>query len=202
MKKFLRFHKDKRAFHWALVFAIVYFIFYLWSIQNIVFTDAGYELGFILAENWQDLVFKQRVTFLWEPIAVWMPLTGLTILFAPLNILLDLGLSLLVYMNILVAVYSYRMNKITDVKFSFKGVLGSIPAFLTGFACCAPTFIIALGAVFSGFTVFFINVRPWLIPISVVLMIWGYWYVSKHISMGRMETYERTRKSLESKLNK
>ena len=192
MEKFVRFHRDKRAFTWALGFAIVYFVFYLWSIQNILFTDSGFEHGFLLVANWQDLLFRQRVALLWEPIAVWVPLSGFSLLFAPPNILLAFFLSILIYANILVAVYAYRMNKITGVKFSFKGILGSLPAVLTGFACCAPTFVIAIGAAFSGFTVLFTSIRPWLIPISVVIMIWGYWYVSRNISLGRMETYERT----------
>ena len=199
IKKFARFHKDKRAFHRALVLSTVYFLFYLWSIQNILFADAGFDMGLTVVDDWQSLLWKQRVALLWEPIAVWVPVKGLSLFIAPPNLLLALGLSGLVYANMLVAVYSYRMNAITGVKFSFKGVLGSIPAFLTGFACCAPTFIIALGAVFSGFTVAFQAIRPWLIPVSVALMVWGYWYVSRHISMGRMDTYERTRKSVEKK---
>ena len=195
-KKFLRFHRDKRAFGWALVFAAVYFLFYLWSIQNIVFDDGGFALGLTVVDGWQSLLLKQRAALLWEPVAVWVPFVGFSVFAAPLNVALALLLSFLVYANMLVAVYSYRMNAITGVKFSFKGVLGSAPALLTGFACCAPTFIIAFGAAFSGITVAFISIRPWLIPFSIVLMIGGYWYVSRHLSIGRMETYERTRKSI------
>ena len=131
MEKFFRFHRDKRALTWALVFAIVCVLFYLWSIQNILFTDSGYDVGFLLVDNWQDLLFRQRVALLWEPIAVWVPFSGFSLLFAPPNILLAFFLSILIYANILVAVYAYRMNKITGVKFSFKGILGHQEAVTT-----------------------------------------------------------------------
>ncbi len=187
-----RLQKDKKALSIALTIASVYFLFYLWSIQNIVFDSFGHIMQFEFASDWISLIFRQRVALLWEPIGVWHIFDGLSIFIAPLNIVLALILSVLVYMNILVAVYTYRMGSVCNIRPKFHGIIGFLPAFLTGFACCAPTFIIAFAAAFSSITTLFIAIRPWLIPASILIMIFGYWYSANRIKPGQMETYERS----------
>lgn len=47
------------------------------------------------------------------------------------------------------------------------GLLGSLPRFLTGFACCVPTVALVLGA---QFTLAVIALRSWFFPVAVVAM--------------------------------
>ncbi|MCH8049283.1 hypothetical protein IH979_01055 [Patescibacteria group bacterium] len=135
-------------------------------------------------------MFKTIAPFLWEPVAT-LEIVGLTLFISPLNYVLDLILSVLVFLNILVAVYSFSLARVCNIRPGFHGILGFFPAFLTGFACCVPTFIIALGAVATGFTVFFIAIRPFLIPVSIAIMTWGYWWSVHRIKPGQMDTYEK-----------
>jgi len=190
-KKLSRILKNKRAFWVALVLGLAYFIFYLWSVQNIIILPATPSWSLDILPSWQELIFRTRTAFLWEPIGALYLSGGFTFMIAPFNILLGLILALLVFLNVLVAVYSYSLSQVCSVKPGAHGLLGLLPGVLTGFACCAPTFVIALGAVASSFTVFFISIRPFLIPASILLMIWGYWFVLKRITIGLMDNYDR-----------
>jgi hypothetical protein len=194
MKKLSRILKDKKSFWIAFGVAAVYFVFYLWSLQNLIILPATLSWSIDILDNWTELLFRSRVAFLWEPIGAIYFGGGLTFMIAPLNIVLGGFLSVLVFLNILVAVYSFGLAKVCNVKPGAHGLVGILPGLLTGFACCAPTFVIALGAVASSFTVFFIAIRSFLIPVSVLLMIWGYWFVLKKITIGLIDQYDRRKK--------
>jgi hypothetical protein len=43
-----------------------------------------------------------------------------------------------------------------------SGFLASLPAFLTGFVCCVPTVILALGSLAVAFTVAAVAIAPYL----------------------------------------
>lgn len=192
--KLKRILKDKKSFLIAFIIAIAYFLFYIWSIQNFIKLPAVPVWEVQILANWPELLFRTRTAFLWEPVGAFYLAGGYTFMIAPFNLILAGILSVLVFVNVLVAVYSYSLSRVCGVKPGAHGLLGLFPGLLTGFACCAPTFVIAIGAVASSFTVFFISIRPYLIPASILLMVWGYWFVTKRITVGLMDNYDRRMK--------
>lgn len=182
--------RDPKATWIAVLVAVIYFVFYLWSIGSVQRLPGAEVWNFLLLDNWAQLMWKTIAPFLWENVA-FLEVAGYTIFLSPINLAIALLLSVLVFLNLLVAIYSLSLSRVCNVRPSFHGALGFLPAFLTGFACCVPTFVIAFGALASSFTVFFIQIRPFLIPASILIMIWGYWWSVRRIKIGQMDTYER-----------
>lgn len=171
--------KDKVSKVAAYTIGIIYFIVYLISIENIIFGSTGYS--FSIAEDWNVKLFQQRISFLLEPIAS-LNLGFITFLISVPNILLGMLLGFLVGLNVLIGVFSYRKPKICNIKYKYSSIIGFLPALLTGFACCVPTFLIALGPlVTASFTVFFIEFRVFLIPISILLMLGSFVWMLKKV---------------------
>jgi hypothetical protein len=195
MKKLIHLLKDARSFHLANSISLLYFVFYLWSVGNIQFGKFEPAFNAVISPNAASLLGKTIAPWLWESIG-FVRLGIVEIYISPLNILVASILSTLIFFNILVAAYSYRLGRTCNIKTSgWHGLLGFLPGFLTGFACCVPTFIIALGSVASGFTVFFIGIRPYFIPTAVLIMIWGYWWSMRRITPGLIDRFERTKKA-------
>jgi hypothetical protein len=141
--------------------------------------DAGYS--FLIAENWQSLIFRTRAPFNWEPIAL-LSLGGLQIYFAIPNLIFGLIVGLLVGANISVSIYTYRARNVCKID-PTRSVAVAIPALLTGVACCGPTFLLSLGIASASLTVAFVSVLPFLFPVAlvglVVSLIWSGWKLSQ-----------------------
>jgi hypothetical protein len=45
-----------------------------------------------------------------------------------------------------------------------------LPAFLSGFSCCAPSFLILWGSVFGGVATVFLVIARWALPFSILLL--------------------------------
>ena len=60
-----------------------------------------------------------------------------------------------------------------------------------GFVCCVPTFIITLGTISVTFTVFFIEIRQYLIPVSLAIMSVNLIWSLRQVDIGLMELYEQ-----------
>lgn len=119
-----------------------------------------------------------RAPYLWEPVAMITAL-GITLFISPLNLLLGSFLALLVGTNFMVAVFSYQYRNTCRLD-TGAGLAGVLPGMLSGFACCAPTFVIALAPALSSFTVYFLAIQPFLIPFSIAIMLLGLcWSVSR-----------------------
>jgi len=179
----------------GLLVGITFFIVYLISIEHLIITDSGFSLSF--AENPSEKLFKTRAPFIWEPIAV-LNFFKLE-LFISINIILGIILATLVFLNIGVAVFSYSLRKICLVSLGkARGLVGILPSMFTGFACCVPTFIIALAPALASFTVFFVQIQPFIVPASIIIMLGGlYWSLSKiteeHLEM--LDEYEEKNKN-------
>lgn len=170
-QKFVRaLEKDAYARKLSLLLSVVFFIFYLWSIENIIFGLTDFSLN--LSANWQEIILKARASFLWEPIG--RINSGFFTWFISIpNIILGTILATLFFMNIFLAIFTYRLPKTCRVNKS--GLIGVLPASLTGFACCAPTFLIAIAPLTgASATAFFTDFAQYLIPISIALLIAGF----------------------------
>lgn len=179
MKKIQLIIKDKMVFFLGLAIGLVYYLLYLYSVGSLLFGRKVNNFGFSLNSNWKELIFKQRTSFMWEAFGIFK-LPKLDILLS-LNMALGLILTILIILNFSSVIYLYKLPKQCRIDFKIKGIWPVLPSFLTGFACCVPTFLIPLASVLSGITVFFIKVRPFLIPLSVALLIWSIRYTLSKI---------------------
>jgi hypothetical protein len=187
IEKFRYVIRDKNSQRYGLFLGSVYFLIYLWSIGNITIIQMPEVLMFRIVENWQQTIFKPIAPFLWEAIAKFYVYGGLVIFISVPNILLDMLLSGLVYINISLAFYSYYIYPLRP---GVIGLISLIPSLFTGFVCCVPTIIITLGAVSTSFTAFFIALRPFLIPLSVLIMLINIWWTLNHMQEELIDIYE------------
>ncbi|MCS5421510.1 MULTISPECIES: hypothetical protein [Psychrilyobacter] len=162
--------RDKSSRRIGFLAGLIYFILYLYSVGDISLEN-DIQGGIFFLSNWRDVIFKMKSTFIWEAVGV---ISGKNIYMAisPLNILLGVILSGLIFVNISTALYAKKHPGSCPLGMK-TGFLGVFASFLGGFACCVPTFIIVLGPIFSGLTLFFIKIRVFLIPGSLLILIWG-----------------------------
>lgn len=92
---------------------------------------------------------------------------GVTILLSPLNIAIGAVLAALVGLNLLGTWIAVRYPKACEFNRS-TGVLASLPALLSGGACCNPAVILILGLQMSSALVTAFQI---LIPVSAVLLL-------------------------------
>ena len=185
--------RDGRSRLYGLAIALIYFIVYLNSVGNLLFTaDSGF-LDLSVVPNWKINIFKSIAPYLWESIAVLRITGGLSWFISVPNLLLDIFLSTLVFLNIASAMYSYQ---VLPIRPGLRGFIGLVPSLFTGFACCVPTFIITLGAISTSFTVFFIEIRQFLVPVSVLVMAANLAWSLMSLKTGLIEIYENEKSDI------
>lgn len=156
----------------GVIAAFLYTAVYLISIGHFRLVLSQGVFGVSLAPNWEALLVKTNAPFLWEPVArISTPIAEL--LLAPLNVALGIILGLFVAVNVSAAIYLRSLPKQCRLESGSKGLMAILPTFLTGFACCAPTFLIPLVSVVGSLAVYINWLRILLIPLSVVLLAWG-----------------------------
>jgi len=171
--------KDRKSVLWGGVGALVYLGLYLFSIGAF---RRGYSgvWSFDTAPNWVNMIFRTSAPYVWEPlIRIQTPMFSLV--FAPLNLLLGFVLASLVFINIAATINLYRQPKSCRLDAGTKGLWAILPSFLTGFACCVPTFLIPLASVSASLTVHIIWLRQFIIPLSILLLLWGSWYSLRRV---------------------
>lgn len=146
----------------ALGMAGLYLILFAVALQDVSLGGRGFE---VLTTDWTRM-FDRRGTITFEPIAQFT-FPGLTILIAPLNLLIGLVISLLAGLNLVVTYIAFRQPKACSFNRS-AGILASFPALLAGSACCAPAIVLILGLQVSSL---FMTVFQVLIPVSVLLLL-------------------------------
>jgi hypothetical protein len=120
-----------------------------------------------------SLLTRNISPFLYEPLGYIELFNSVRFLIAPANIVLGLFLSILVFLNIASVIYIYSMPKQCRVDAKFRGLVGILPSFLSGFACCLPSILIPLASILGSTTAFFSRVFQWLLPISILLLLYG-----------------------------
>lgn len=156
----------------ALGAIVVYLLLYLWTIQHLIvsgrdvtrFADVP---SVRVVPSWTSRLFEQVAPFSYEPIVAIYPVNHVTLLVAPVNVGLGLVLGVLVGLNVAVALQVMR-TAVACRRRSLTGLLGALPGFLTGFACCVPTVALVLGA---QFTLALIALRSWFFPLAVAALL-------------------------------
>ncbi len=154
----------------ALLSGLAYALLYLYSIGHIIIRPGSTPfpgrgiVSFVSLEN----LWRERAPYNFEPIAVFHPFEGFAIFLAVPNLLLGAFLGLLLGLNISTLVRSYTRAKACGLSQSVSGIAASVPAFLTGFACCTPSLAILLGA---AFTASFVALIQWFMPAAIVALV-------------------------------
>lgn len=162
--------KEPRFKITALSAFLVYFIFYLLATQFLIFSFRLPNqplFSFSLLPNWPELLWRQRATFIFEPIGVLQFTPYGKLLISVPNLIIALILGTLVSLNITVSYYSFRRLALRGAK-GFLVLLGTIPALLSGAACCVPILILVLGLQLTASLAAF---WAWSVPLGIVILL-------------------------------
>lgn len=164
---------ERRYRRWGAAVALVYLVVYLFAIQNVIVSPGTDVSRFVdvpsiqVVPDWTAKVFKQVAAFYYEPVAAIYPVNHVTILVSPVNIGMGVLLGALVGLNVAVALHIVGRAKACRRR-AFTGLLGALPGFLTGFACCVPTVALVLGA---QFTVALVALRTYFFPFALLALV-------------------------------
>lgn len=174
---------SRRHHRIGLAIALGYLIVYLAAIGDLKVSPEGQfgrfadppEASFVA--DWTERVFAERAPFLFEPVATIYPVDQLAIFVSPANLLVGGTLALLLGLGMAVTLYAGWLGARCR-RGATTQLLGAMPAFLIGFSCCAPSFILLLGTnVAAAILPAFIPLRSWLVPLAMALMagmlVWG-----------------------------
>jgi hypothetical protein len=173
--------RERQSRWWVLVVAGVYVVVYLLAIGNLAISPGGAAARFVevpsvqVVDGWPTRMFERIAPFAFEPVAAVYPVRQVALLVAPLNIAMGLGLGLLVGVNVVASVRLGRGARACGRR-AFPGVLGALPGFLTGFACCVPTFALLLGA---QVTVAVVALRNVFFPFAVLALLAALLWVAR-----------------------
>lgn len=172
--------KDARYKRIAGAAAVLYLLFYLYSLQHLVLlpADAAYPvLGMRVAADWPGKVWRTIAPFAYEPVAAVYVARRLVLFLAVPNVVLGLLLGTLVGLNLAVAAAHYR--SLRACRRPSVGLLGTLPSLFTGFTCCVPTVALALGA---NSVLAVIALRSYFVPASLVLLAAGLLWGARHLN--------------------
>lgn len=176
---------QKRYLITAVVVFVLYVLIYLAATQFLVFAKRiAAEEGFFvikIAENWQELIFNQRAPFLFEPIGI-LYVGGVKFFIAPLNFLIAALLGLLVALNISVSYYSFRTLALRGAQ-GVVSLVGTVPAIISGAACCVPLLILVIGL---QLTATLVAVFSFFVPLSFILLIAALWWALHRIEKKKL----------------
>lgn len=92
-------------------------------------------------------------------------------------------MTLMVFLNLFLGVMLYKLPKMCKIDYKPVGILAILPSFLTGFACCVPTFLISFASIFGSFGAYLIRFRWLFIPLSLLFLIVGYVYSIRKVKV-------------------
>lgn len=169
---------DRVARRVGLWTGVAFLLLYLYSVGNIVIAP-GADLAFgrpipsaSVVSDWDAKMWKSIAPFVWEPIAAFYPARSVALLLSIPNLVLAVLLGTLVALNLAIAVARARLMVVVQKGRGFaRGFLASVPALLTGFTCCVPTIVLALGSLAAGLTVAAIALAPYFLPVAAFALL-------------------------------
>lgn len=176
---------QKRYLVTTIVVFVLYVIIYLAATQFLIFVqrvpmaEGFFELKIL--ENWRELIFRQRAPFLFESIGA-LYFGGIKVFISVPNILIAALLGILVALNISVSYYSFRALSLRGTR-GIMGLLGTVPAIVSGAACCVPTLILVIGL---QLTATLAVLWSFFVPLSFVLLIAALWWALYKIKVKRL----------------
>ncbi|MDV6013596.1 hypothetical protein [Haloechinothrix sp. LS1_15] len=154
----------------VLIAGSVVLLLYLVAIGDLAASLSGRWAGSPTVQFVDRGVFDARAPYLFEPLLALYPGAHLAVFVSPVNIALGAVLALLVGCSLAVAAYTAR-HAVACRRPGYSGVLAAAPAFLLGFACCVPTFLLVLGTgVAASLMPVLVPLQPVFYPLALVLV--------------------------------
>lgn len=162
---------EKRIRLTAIASLAAYVVLYLAATEHLVVLDGAAAPSLQILPDWQDLVFRQRAPFLFEPVGA-VYLGPLALYLSVPNLMIAFVLGVLVAANVAVSYYGFRTLGMRGLQ-GLRVLIGTIPALISGAACCVPTLILVIGL---QLTATLATVWSLLLPISAVLLLASFWW--------------------------
>jgi hypothetical protein len=160
--------------------AVGYLLIYLYALGHLAPGIGGFDV--IVVSGALEKFFQPELgPFSFTPVAR-VSVGPVTYLFS-LNTVLGLGIASLVGLNLGLTYLAWRQPAACGIGSSSSGFLASIPAVLSGTACCGPVVLIVLGIQASGIIV---TAFQFLLPIAVVLLLGSLVLVGRQIDPARL----------------
>lgn len=144
---------------------VAYLLAYLSAIGHLAPGLGGFDL-FVVRDPLARFVESGLGPLSFRPVAR-LRLGPVTYLFS-LNTVLGTGIAALVGLNLALTYLAWRQPAACGIAGPSAGLLASVPAILSGTACCGPVVALALGIQVSGLVV---TAVQWLVPVAVGLLL-------------------------------
>ncbi|GAA5125319.1 hypothetical protein [Haloechinothrix salitolerans] len=166
----------------------VILLLYLLAIGDIALSASGRWAAEPLARVAPDALFRSRAPWLYEPVIELHPGAHVAVFASPVNLLLAGIVASLAGLNLALAAHAAK-QAVACRRPGYSRSLAVLPAFLLGIACCAPTFVLALGAGTAAAIVpVLLPLRPWFYPLTLVLLLTALvWGVHRVRALGRAD---------------
>lgn len=157
-----------------------YLLVYLWAIGHLAPGIGGYSLT-VVADPLGKLLRPALGPLSFTPVAQ-VQIGPVTYLFS-FNTVIGAVIAALVGLNLGLTYLAWRQPKACGIGQSSTGLLASLPAVLSGSACCGPVVLIVLGIQASGAL---LTTFQFLLPLSVLLLLGSLVLVSRQVDPQRM----------------
>ena len=161
----------------SVAVAVGYLGSYLWA-TDLLSVRSGLGVSWLVIDDPLGRLFDRTGPVSFEPVAL-LDLWVVRVLVAPIDLVIGSVLALLVGINLGLVYLAIVQPKACGMG-AGSGLLASIPALLSGSACCGPMIAIVLGIQLGGTA---LTVLPWLLPIGVVLLVGSSLYVGGLIGL-------------------
>ena len=172
--------RDAKAVFGAVT--VGYLLVYLWALGHLAPGLGGYSVS-VVTDPLAAFFRPALGPFSFTPVAS-VRLGPVTYLFS-LNSVLGLGLAVLVGLTLALTYLAWTQPAACGVGKSSTGVVASLPAVLSGTACCGPVVLIALGIQASGAV---LTAFDFLLPVSAVLLVGSLVLVARQVDPQRLDT--------------
>ncbi len=161
----------------ALITAALTLLAYLFSIGDLTVSTSGRFTGIPTVRAAPGQLFQARAPYLFEPVLAWHPTDRIAVFVSPVNLLLGAVVAALVGCNTAVAADAAHQDA-SCRRTRYARLLGVLPAFLLGFACCVPAFVLVLGAsTAAALLPVLLPLRPVFYPLTLLMLttalVWG-----------------------------
>jgi hypothetical protein len=160
--------------------AVGYLLIYLYALGHLAPGIGGFDVT-VVSGALEKFFQPELGPFSFTPVAR-VSVGPVTYLFS-LNTFFGLGIASLVGLNLGLTYLAWRQPAACGIGSSSSGFLASIPAVLSGTACCGPVVLIVLGIQASGIIV---TAFQFLLPIAVVLLLGSLVLVGRQIDPARL----------------
>jgi len=160
--------------------AVGYLLIYLYALGHLAPGIGGFDVT-VVSGTLRKFFQPELGPFSFTPVA--RVSVGPVTYLLSLNTVLGLGIASLVGLNLGLTYLAWRQPAACGIGSSSSGFLASIPAVLSGTACCGPVVLIVLGIQASGIIV---TAFQFLLPIAVVLLLGSLILVGRQIDPERL----------------